>query len=74
MNNETTDTLEVTWDRGMIWHRDCAKNKWNSGVMTEVSYDDENKRTVVECLHCGRKGYLPNGANGRGRIEEIQAD
>jgi len=47
-------------ERG-IWHIDCSKNEWNSGVIKELKYNVKTKKTLVECLHCGQKGYIPDG-------------
>lgn len=54
-----------------IWHTDCPKNKWNSGVMRVLSDEPAEDRSVVECLHCGKKAYLPYGSIGLTTVEEV---
>lgn len=56
-----------------IWHKDCPKNKFNSGVISILNNDDTEKRSLVECLHCNQKGYLPYGTpfNAEIMIEDI---
>lgn len=44
-----------------IWHRDCPDNKYKSGVIQELDYDKQRERSLVKCLHCGQKGYIPKG-------------
>lgn len=44
---------------------DCPKNTHNSGVMQIEKNEDENKRTLLKCLHCGQHGYYPYGRSGQ---------
>lgn len=54
----------ITYERAgrCLWHSDCDKNPWKSGVMREVK--KEQGRTLLECLHCGKKAYYPHGSVG----------
>jgi len=65
-------TMNVTYDKGRIWHTDCPENKFNSGIMKEIEVKQEEKRSLILCLHCGQSGWLPFGANGCGTIERKQ--
>ena len=47
---------------------DCPEDERNSGVCKELGFDDEKERALVECLHCGRKGYLPKGTPFRAEV------
>ena len=49
-----------------IWHKDCPENKWNSGVIKELERGED--KTLVECLHCGQKGYIHKGAPFRAEV------
>jgi hypothetical protein len=64
--------MEITWQRegNCMWHSDCPKNKWNSGIMKIVQH--EETRTLLECLHCGQKGYYSVGGHGTVCSEEIK--
>ena len=46
---------------GAMWHRDCPKNKWKSGIMMTLNNDNEKELSLVECLHCKQKGNIPYG-------------
>ena len=50
-----------------LWHEDCEKAR--QGVMKVVRH--EEKRSLVECLHCGRQGYYPVGGIGQLDVEEL---
>jgi hypothetical protein len=52
--------MEISIRRG-IWHTDCEKNPWKSGVCKELEDDKKNGTTLIECLHCGQKGRIPHG-------------
>lgn len=66
--------MEINYESGRIWHTDCPNNKWRSGVMRKVKDEVSEKRSIVECLHCGKKGHLPYGSIGRVIAEEVVYD
>ena len=43
------------------WHVDCEVGKGN-GIMKEIKR--EENQSLMECLHCGEKGYYPVGSVG----------
>jgi RNase P subunit RPR2 len=51
-----------------LWHSDCTNHF--GGIMKELK--DEGDRTLMECLHCGKKGYYPHGRVGRVEVEEAE--
>jgi hypothetical protein len=58
----TAQTMRISWEAfgNCLWHEDCDKSR--SGIMREVSR--ENARSLLECLHCGRRGFYPVGGVG----------
>lgn len=55
--------VEILYELGgKFWHTNCPKNAFTCGIMRPVVYED--KRSVIECLHCGQRGYYPVGAVG----------
>jgi hypothetical protein len=55
--------LEITYERGgKFWHTNCPKNVFHSGIMRPIAH--EQTRSVIECLHCGQRGYYPVGRVG----------
>lgn len=64
------NVMEITVGGG-LWHTDCEKNQWKSGVMREVRNEKDSARSLLECLHCGKQGYLPHGSTGRTCCEEV---
>lgn len=59
--------MVICWEKGMFWHIDCEKI--SCGIMKAIS--QEEKRSVIECLHCGIKGYYPVGGCGSLCCQEI---
>ena len=59
--------ISIHWERGMFWHNDCEKSR--SGIMKAIIV--EENRSIIECLHCGKKGYYPVGGAGSLCCEEI---
>lgn len=59
--------MVIHWERGMFWHVDCEK--MHDAIMKEVSM--EEKRGVIECLACGKKGYYPKGGVGALCCDEV---
>lgn len=53
-----------------FWHIDCEKTSFE-GVITKTTEDKENQRTLMECGHCGKKGYYPYGGLGPIEVDEI---
>jgi len=45
-----------------MWHEDCDASFTGQGVMKLVERREEHD--LMECLHCGRRGYYPVGAVG----------
>jgi hypothetical protein len=55
--------LEITYELGgNFWHTNCPKNPFRSGIMRPIAH--EPTRSVIECLHCGQRGYYPVGSVG----------
>jgi hypothetical protein len=59
--------IDYNPDQRAIWHADCANHF--GGVMHPVW--NERTRTLMECLHCGKRGYYPVGGAGERRVEEV---
>jgi len=53
-----------------IWHSDCEIGT-HSPPVVEVEVDIGNKRTLMECPRCKKRGYYPHGASGKIEVEEI---
>lgn len=49
-----------------IWHSDCEHR---SGIMKAIRHDE--KSSLMECLHCGKKGHYPVGSIGSVNVEEV---
>lgn len=54
-----------------FWHVDCPENSFGSGIITKTTEDKENQRTLMECGHCGKKGYYPYGRVGCVEVDEV---
>lgn len=53
--------LEIMYERGgKFWHTNCPKSP--SGIMAAVAHEPE--RSLIECMHCGQRGYYPVGGLG----------
>lgn len=63
--------MVINWERGHIWHDDCPENKWHSGIIRVVRDDAENRRSLMQCLHCGQQGWLPYGSVGCVTVETV---
>lgn len=45
-----------------LWHSNCdAGEIKNNGVMRVLDRDYEAQKSLLECLKCGRKGYVDHG-------------
>ncbi len=44
-----------------LWHRDCPKSSFKSGIIQELKQDKENDLFPVKCLECGKEGLIPRG-------------
>lgn len=65
-------TLEITYELGgKFWHTNCPKNSFHSGIMMPIAH--ELRQSIVECLHCGQRGYYPVGGVGPVRSPEANA-
>jgi hypothetical protein len=53
------------------WHVDCEVGMGGSGIITKTIEDKENQRTLMECGHCGKKGYYPYGKIGCVEVDEV---
>lgn len=51
-----------------IWHSDCVEGRKN-GVMKPIKHEVD--RTLMECQHCGARGFYPVGAVGEIEVEQI---
>lgn len=51
-----------------IWHTDCEVDTHHSGIMKAIRHDE--KSSLMECLHCGKKGNYPVGSIGPVNVEE----
>lgn len=65
-------TMRITYERvgRCLWHEGCEKSA--CGILTEERR--EEGRTLVRCLHCGQRGYLPVGATSVCVPVESQSD
>ena len=54
-----------------LWHSDCEKGDY-SPPMREVSHDNDEGRSLLECARCKKKGYYPYGGAGQLEVEEIK--
>lgn len=52
-----------------IWHSDCVEGK-GSGIM--VSIEREDDRDLMQCKHCGKRGYYPVGSIGEIIVDEVK--
>lgn len=59
---DATPRMRIEYQRlgRCLWHADCPNNSFGSGIMREVTREDE--RSLLECLHCGQRAYFPKGA------------
>lgn len=60
----TGERMQITIQRAprCLWHSDCDAGKFKrSGIMRVAIREEENGRDLFECLHCGRKGWVPDG-------------
>ena len=53
---------------GAFFHSDCDKD-YGGGIVKPVK--NEKDKTLVECLHCGKRGYYPVGKIGSVEVEVI---
>ena len=50
-----------------FWHSDCPEGQ-NNGIMKSIKR--ETDQDLMECLHCGKKGYYPVGKVGEIEVVE----
>ena len=53
-----------------FFHSDCEKGFNHCGIVKPIK--NEEDKTLVECQHCGKKGYYPVGGIGRIEVEEVE--
>lgn len=51
---------------GKFWHTDCESRF--GGIMIPV--ENEESRSLIRCLQCGKEGYYPVGAVGNLCVNE----
>lgn len=59
--------ISIHWERGMFWHVNCEK--MHDAIMKEIRM--EEKRGIIECFSCGKKGYYPRGGVGSLCCDEV---
>lgn len=60
-------TMIINFKNRCLWHSDCENHF--GGIMKEIRHEED--KTLMECLHCGKKGYYPKGGIGRICVEII---
>uniref|UniRef100_A0A6H1ZRB5 Uncharacterized protein n=1 Tax=viral metagenome TaxID=1070528 RepID=A0A6H1ZRB5_9ZZZZ len=65
--------MKIFWEREdkALWHIDCVPGR-NNGIIKVVEHQEE--RSLVVCLHCGKRGYYPVGCTGYACSEEVPLD
>lgn len=63
--------MNIDFSNGCLWHTDCEKNTHRSGVCKAIRHDEETKRSLIKCLHCGKQGYYSHGRVGLVCTEEV---
>jgi hypothetical protein len=53
-----------------LWHRDCINHF--GGIMKVVNHEAD--RSLLECLHCGKRGFYPVGGIGEVSVEEVTTE
>lgn len=53
-----------------VWHSDCEVGR-NNGIMKSIEKKED--KDLMECGHCGKKGYYPVGGVGEMEVEEVQS-
>ena len=71
---EQKPVVEINYERGCFWHINCKESVHHSGIMREISNDDEAKRSVIRCFSCGDLGYYPYGSIGTVCSEPFQQE
>lgn len=59
--NDASEMMCITIEKypRCHWHTNCSESR--SGILKIVREEPENERTLFECLHCGKYGYLASG-------------